>query len=212
MLSAVTLEGRLVALEPLCLDHVDELAAAAAEDRTTYGYTHVPAGREEAVAYVEQAIDARSTGRQLAFAVRRLSTGRIAGSTRFMDLDVFTWPPPFLKSGPAPTDERPPSVAEIGSTWYAASAQRTGVNTECKLLMLEHTFDRWHALRVSLKTDARNERSRAAIERLGAVFEGVRRAHSLAVDGTVRDTAYYSIVSDEWPAVRGRLEGLLARR
>nr|WP_157467028.1 GNAT family protein [Frankia sp. QA3] len=101
-----------------------------------------------------------------------------------------------------------PSVAEIGGTWLAASAQRTAVNTEAKLLLLGHAFDAWATLRVCLKTDARNARSRAAIERLGARFEGVRRAHVLAFDGTARDSAYYSIVRAEWPGVRA---GLIAR-
>ncbi|KJE24304.1 hypothetical protein FF36_01379 [Frankia torreyi] len=102
----------------------------------------------------------------------------------------------------------PPSVAEIGSTWLAASAQRTAVNTEAKLLLLGHAFGTWAALRVCLKTDARNARSRVAIERLGARFEGVRRTHVLALDGTARDSAYYSIVRAEWPGVRA---GLIAR-
>jgi RimJ/RimL family protein N-acetyltransferase len=99
-------------------------------------------------------------------------------------------------------------VAGIGSTWLAASAQRTAVNTEAKLLMLTHAFDVWGVHRVTLKTDARNARSRSSIQRLGAVFEGVRRVHVPAADGTLRDTAYYSIVAAEWPAVR---DGLLER-
>nr|WP_261567718.1 GNAT family protein [Frankia gtarii] len=112
---------------------------------------------------------------------------------------------PTVSADPAGT---PPSVAEIGGTWLAASAQRTAVNTEAKLLLLGHAFDTWAALRVCLKTDARNARSRAAIERLGARFEGVRRAHMLAFDGTARDSAYYSILRAEWPGVRA---GLIAR-
>ena len=110
-----------------------------------------------------------------------------------------------------PDDERPPTVVEIGSTWYAASAQRTALNAEVKLLLLSHAFDVWEVLRVTLKTDARNERSRAAIERLGARHEGIRRAHTIASDGTVRDTAYYSIVAAEWPAVREGLRRRLGR-
>jgi hypothetical protein len=104
-----------------------------------------------------------------------------------------------------------PSVAEIGWTWLAASAQRTAVNTEAKLLLLGHAFDAWAALRVCLKTDARNARSRTAIERLGARFEGIRRAHVLASDGTARDSAYYSIVRAEWPVVRATLIARLTR-
>ncbi|MCM3923073.1 GNAT family N-acetyltransferase [Frankia sp. AiPs1] len=119
--------------------------------------------------------------------------------------------PPREASTASDSPEAPPSVAEIGSTWLAASAQRTAVNTETKLLLLGHAFDTWATLRVCLKTDARNARSRAAIERLGARFEGVRRAHVLAFDGTARDSAYYSIVRAEWPAVRAGLVARLAR-
>jgi N-acetyltransferase len=143
--------------------------------------------------------------------VRHLETDRIVGTSRFLDLEVFSWPPPWppgVASGSSPSDMTLPTVAEIGSTWYAPSVQRTGVNTECKLLMLTHAFEVWHTLRVTLKTDARNQRSRSAIQRLGAVFEGVRRAHVPASDGGIRDTAYYSILAEEWPAVR---ENLLAR-
>ena len=121
---------------------------------------------------------------------------------------MFEWPPPWppgVTRGPAPSDERPPSVCEIGGTWYAASVQRTIVNTEAKLLLLTHAFENWRVLRVTLKTDSRNERSRVAILRIGATFEGIRRVHAPAVDGGVRDTAYYSIVSSEWPEVRTRL-------
>jgi RimJ/RimL family protein N-acetyltransferase len=96
-------------------------------------------------------------------------------------------------------------VAEIGSTWYSGSAQRTAVNTECKLLMLRHAFEVWNVERMTLKTDARNERSRAAIERLGARFDGALRVHMPASDGTLRDTAYYSILTSEWPEVRATL-------
>ena len=102
-------------------------------------------------------------------------------------------------------------MAEVGSTWYAASAQRTGINTEVKYLQLSYAFDVWAVRRVTLKTDARNTASRAATERLGALFEGVRRAHSPASDGTVRDTAYYSITAEEWPGVKTRLADRLGR-
>lgn len=113
--------------------------------------------------------------------------------------------------GPEPSDDLLPSVAEIGSTWYAASAQRTGINTACKLLLLTHAFEVWRTLRVTLKTDARNTPCRCAIERLGARAEGVRRAHAPASDGTIRDTAYYSIIKSEWPHVRDRLHQRLSR-
>jgi N-acetyltransferase len=211
VLTPLVLEGRSVRLEPLVLGHSDDLARAAAEDRSTYRYTWVPDGPADAERYVQAALDHQAGGRALPWAVRRLSDGRIVGSTRFLDLEVFGWPPPWppgVTQGPEPSDERPPSVVEIGSTWYATTAQRTGVNAEVKLLQLTHAFERWQALRVTLKTDARNTASRRAIERLGAAFEGVRRAHSPASDGTVRDSAYYSIVASEWPDVR---RALLAR-
>jgi RimJ/RimL family protein N-acetyltransferase len=213
MLSAFSLEGFGVRLEPLARAHAEGLAQAAAGDRGTFGYSWVPAGLDDARAYAESALAGRAAGRQVPFAVVDLRSGRIAGSTRFLDLDVFAVPvpwPPGTAPGPEPSDDRPPTVAEIGSTWYAPWAQRTHVNTACKLLLLRHAFEQWHAIRVTLKTDARNARSRAAIERIGGQFEGVRRAHVPATDGTVRDSAYFSVIAAEWPAVRDRLQGRLS--
>lgn len=208
MFSAPTLEGRFVRLEPLTLAHVRGLAEAAAEDRSSFAYSSVPDGEAAFTEYVAENVELAESGRQIPFAVRRLNDDRIVGSTRFMDLEVFCWPPPWppgVTHGPAPTDEQPPSVAEIGGTWYSASAQRTVVNTECKLLLLTHAFDVWGVLRVTLKTDSRNDRSRRAIERIGAAFEGIRRVHAPAVDGRTRDTAYYSIVGAEWPPIKAQL-------
>jgi RimJ/RimL family protein N-acetyltransferase len=210
VLRQFSLEGHGVRLEPLTLGHAEGLARAAAGDRDSYGYTWVPDGLHDALAYAEQATAGRDSGRQVPFAVRDLARGEIAGSTRFLDLDVFAftapapWPPGVAR-GPEPSDGQPPTVAEIGSTWYAPWAQRTHVNTACKLLLLGHAFDVWGSLRVSLKTDARNARSRAAIERIGGQFEGIRRVHVMAADGTARDSAYFSIIAAEWPAVRDRL-------
>lgn len=183
------MKGRYVVLEPLSLEHVEGLVAAASEDRSTYGLTHVPDGTEAMTEYVGAALDADD---QTPFAV--VQGSRVVGCTRFMDTQCLL--------GPTPT------VTEIGSTWYARSVQRTAVNTECKLLLLTHAFETWGVERVTLKTDARNERSRNAIERLGAHFDGVLRRHSPAADGGLRDTAYFSIVREEWPGVR---KGLLAR-
>jgi RimJ/RimL family protein N-acetyltransferase len=211
MLAPFTLTGRHVELEPLALAHVDALAAAAAQDRGSYAFTWVPDGLDETRAYVGAALEHAAGGRAVPFAVRRLSDGAVVGSTRFLDLEVFQDPapwPPGIGVGGAPSEQNPPSVAEIGSTWYAASAQRTAVNTETKLLLLTHAFETWQTLRVTLKTDARNVASRAAIERIGGRFEGVRRAHTVATDGGVRDTAYFSIVAAEWPEVRA---GLVSR-
>ncbi len=209
MLSSFALEGSGVRLEPLAADHAPGLAGAAAGERASFGYTWVPDGIDDARRYVAAALAGRDSGRAVPFAVRHLGSGRVVGSTRFLDLDVFAWPPPWppgVGQGPEPSDDQPPTVAEIGSTWYAAAAQRTGVNSASKLLMLRHAFETWRVLRVTLKTDARNEASRAAIGRLGASFEGIRRAHGPASDGTVRDTAYFSILAAEWPGVRDRLE------
>jgi RimJ/RimL family protein N-acetyltransferase len=208
MLTPVRLRGRLVCLGPMTIDHVNDLCNAASEDRSTYTYTNVPFGLEETKGYIEGALMSFAKGRALPFVVRHIETDRIIGTTRFLDLEVFSWPPPWppgVANGPTPTDETPPSVAEIGSTWFASSVQRTGVNTECKLLMLTHAFESWHTIRVTLKTDARNTRSRSSIQRLGATFEGIRRAHAPASDGGIRDTAYFSILAEEWPAVRTNL-------
>jgi RimJ/RimL family protein N-acetyltransferase len=213
MLSAFSLEGFGVRLEPLAPDHVAGLAEAGSGDRGSFGYTWVPADLDDARAYVRLALAGRESGLQVPFAVWDLRSGRIAGTTRFLDLDVFTVPapwPPGIAPGPEPSDKRPPTVAEIGSTWYAPWAQRTHVNSASKLLLLRHAFEAWQAIRVTLKTDARNARSRAAIERIGGQFEGIRRAHVPATDGTVRDSAYFSILAAEWPAARGRLEARLA--
>lgn len=196
MLGPFGLAGRHAWLEPLTEAHVPALAAAAAEDRTSYAFTRVPQGRSQAAEYVRAALAKQSEGRTLPWVVRRCGDDAVVGTTRYLDMEVFG------RADPVPDDDHPPSVLEIGSTWYAASAQRTAVNTEVKLLLLTHAFDVWRVLRVTLKTDARNARSRVAIERLGARFEGIRRAHVLAADGTVRDSAYYSIVRAEWPDVR----------
>jgi N-acetyltransferase len=215
VLSTFVLQSEHVRLEPLTAEHAEPLAAASAQDRTSYGFTWVPNGLDETLSYVDGALARQATGRTLAWAVRRMSDDQIVGCTRFLDLDVFSWPPPWppgADQGAEPSDQLPPSVAEIGSTWYAASAQRTGINAACKLLLLTHAFDVWDVLRVTFKTDARNAASRRAIERLGAQAEGVRRAHCLASDGTVRGTAYYSIIKSEWPTVRDGLYQRLAAR
>jgi len=208
VLSPLVLEGQSVRLEPLTADHIEALAAAAVEDRSRYGFTWVPEGLDETSRYVLEALTQQEAGRSLPWVARRLADDRVVGTTRFWDMDVFSWPPPWPPGtgrGPEPSDDRPPSVLEIGSTWYAASAQRTGINREAKLLQLTQAFQAWHVLRVSLTTDVRNSTSRRAIEGLGASFEGIRRLHSAARDGTIRDTACYSITAPEWPAVRSRL-------
>ena len=200
----LTLAGRHVRLEPLTLAHVPALVAAASESRATYLYSVVPEGADAMRAYVETAIDARAAGEHLPFATVRVGDGRVIGSTRFSDVAPWTWP-----AGSPHQRHGRPDAPEIGHTWLAASAQRTGANTEAKLLMLRHAFEVWDVHLVRLRTDRRNQRSRTAIERLGARFEGVRRADRPGVDGTVRDSAFYSITRDEWPAARDRITRLL---
>lgn len=203
---AVTLEGSRVRLEPLALSHVDALVQAAAESRDTFGFTLVPDDRAAMVPYVQAALADQGSGMALPFALHDLRREAVVGTTRFLDLDYWSWPPAWPPGRTIPRPGAIPTVAEIGSTWLAPSAQRTHCNTEAKLLMLAHAFDTWGVLRVTLKTDSRNSRSRRAIERIGGRFEGIRRAHARAADGSIRDTAYYSIVAAEWPDIRTALE------
>ena len=158
--------------------------------------------------YVAGVLADEREGWALPFVTTLTATGRVVGSTRFLDLD--DWNSARRVGGPPIGAVETPFTAEIGATWLAASVQRTAVNTEAKLLMLQHAFDTWGVERITFKTDARNTQSRAAIERLGAHFEGIRRAHVRASDGGIRDSAYYSIVRAEWPDVRKGLEGRLA--
>ncbi|MFI6297921.1 GNAT family N-acetyltransferase [Nonomuraea sp. NPDC050790] len=204
MPALVTLSGRFVRLEPLSLAAVDELTAAASEDRSTYAFTRVPHGRDEVASYVEAALAEQAEGRTMPFAIRWLHTDRVVGATRLMNLEYWQGPMPWPPGARGAVGDVP-SVADIGFTWLAASAQGTGVNRESKYLMLSLAFDTWNVHRITLKADVRNERSRAAIEALGAHFDGVRRAESRGADDTVRDTAFYSILNSEWPAVRERL-------
>jgi RimJ/RimL family protein N-acetyltransferase len=215
MPAAMTLEGARFRLEPLALSHVDPLVRAATESRDTYQFTLVPADRAAMEQYVQAALRDQAAGSALPYAICDRQREAVVGTTRFLDLDYWSWPPAWPPGRATPRTEAAPSVAEIGSTWLASSAQRTGCNTESKLLMLAHAFDTWGVLRVTLKTDARNARSRRAIERIGGRFEGIRRAHARAMDGAVRDTAYYSIIAAEWPETRtvlkDRVNGLPPR-
>jgi N-acetyltransferase len=204
-LGPVTLTGTHVRLEPLALEHVDGLLAAANESRESYGWTYVPPDREAMAAYVASALADAARGAAVPFATVR-SDGRVAGSTRFGNIDRWSWPPPHRHL------DRPPGhadVVEIGWTWLAASAQRTSVNTEAKLLMLGQAFESWAIRRVTIKTDARNDRSRTAIARLGATLDGIWRANQPAADGTERWSAVFSILAAEWPEVRARLAARL---
>lgn len=199
------LTGDLVRLEPMERHHVDALVAAAAEDRSTYQWTIVPDGHDAMAAYVDYALQGREDDLFTPFVTVRRDDDRVVGSTRFFN-ERWDW----SLLNPARQRHDRPDVVEIGATWLAASAQRTAVNTEAKLLMLTHAFEELDVHRVCLRTDRRNARSRAAIERLGATFDGVWRADRPGADGTVRDTAQYSILPEEWPAIRQRLRDRLA--
>jgi RimJ/RimL family protein N-acetyltransferase len=192
------LEGRLVRLEPLGHQHAGDLAEAATERRDSYAHTWVPDARE-VPGYIDEQLGRAAGGQMLPFAQVERATGRAVGATSY-------WSP-----RPWPFPGRPGVCAiEVGFTWLAASAQGTGINAEAKLLLFRHAFEVWQVARVDLKTDARNRRSRAAIESVGARFEGVLRAWSRSwapgEDGLLRDSAIYSIVAEEWPECRARLE------
>jgi RimJ/RimL family protein N-acetyltransferase len=203
----VVLEGRFVRLEPLTAAHAPALVAAASGSRATYGLTWVPGSLAEAETYVETALAEQAAGRSLPFATIDRAAGRVVGSTRFLNIEFWTWP----QGNAHQRGVERPDVVEIGATWLADDAQRTRLNTEAKLLMLEHAFDRWRVHRVSLMTDARNDRSRNAIVRLGARFDGVLRAARPASDGAIRDTAAFSILDSEWPAIRAKLQARLTQ-
>ncbi len=204
-----SLAGRFVHLVPLEETHLEPLLAVATEDRTTFGLAPVPWDRPTMSAYVERALAQRAAGSQYPFATWSTEHGRIVGTTRFYDLAAWDWEGFY----PGSEQNRRPGcldVTNIGYTWIHPRAQRSAVNTEAKFLMLAHAFEHWRVRAVRLKTDARNQRSRAAITRLGCSFDGVLRAERPATDGTVRDSAFFSMTADEWPAHRRRLLERLA--
>ena len=186
----VTLSGRFVRLEPIDERHRDDLLAGAAQDPRTWRYmsSDLSVGESAWPDYLADALRPE----YVAWATVDVTSGRAVGSTRFGDI--------------APEHGR----VEIGWTWIAPSHQRTATNTEAKLLQLPYAFEELGATRVALKTDGRNRRSQAAIERLGARREGALRRHMRLLDGFIRDTVYYSILAEEWPAVKARLEERLA--
>ena len=205
-MEALQLTGKTIRLEPLHPSHAEGLAAAAAADPSLYRWSTVPRGIGEAKAYIETALAGRDASTAAPFAIVRIGDGAAVGSTRFFDLERWAWP-----QGAARFGRTEPDVCEIGYTWLSRSAIRTAANTEAKLLMLTYAFESWQVLRGCLHTDVRNERSRAAIERIGGKFEGVLRAHRMAAEFTVRDSARYSIVQQEWPEVKRRLTQLMER-
>ena len=188
----VTLTGRHVRLEPLAHAHVPDLAAGGT-DPSLWQYIPYPPVRTEADmrAWVDDLLVRQSKGADLPFAVIHQATGRAIGATRYLDI------------------QRANRAVEIGGTWYAPEHQRTAANTEAKLLLLTHAFETLGCVRVQLKTDERNVRSQRAIERIGAVKEGILRHNMIMPDGHRRSSVYYSVLEAEWPEVKSRLEGML---
>ena len=200
------LSGTHVRLEPLERTHIEALTRAAGQDLALYQWSHVPHSLIDMARYVELALEARAAGSALPFATVRQADGTVIGSSRFFDLERWPWP-----AGHPGAGRSGPDGCEIGYTWLAAAAIRSAANTEAKFLMLTHAFEAWDVRRVCFHTDVRNERSRAALERIGAQFEGVLRAHRLAADLTARDSARFSILVAEWPKVKEHLRARLAR-
>jgi N-acetyltransferase len=186
----VTLRGPAVRLEPMTSDHVQALARVGLEPELWRWTPTAVSTAEEMRAYVQTALDEQRRGAALPFVIVDEASGQVIGSTRYANIDAAN------------------RRLEIGWTWLAPSHQRTRANTEAKLLLLTHAFETLGAMRVELKTDALNEKSRRAILRIGAVEEGTFRRHMITASGRVRDTVYYSIVDAEWPAVKARLAGL----
>ncbi|WP_327697812.1 GNAT family N-acetyltransferase [Streptomyces sp. NBC_00459] len=200
-LDGPVLEGSLVRLEPLEHRHARDLAVAAEEDRASYRFTWVPRAPEVG-GYIDAQLARAAAGQLAPYAQVDRESGRAVGATAY-------WEPRLWPEGEALC------AIEVGFTWLAASAQGTGLNTEAKYLLFRHAFENWDVARVDLKTDARNGRSRAAIERAGARFEGVLRNWSRSwvpgEDGRLRDSAIFSITAEEWPDCRAGLERRLTR-
>jgi RimJ/RimL family protein N-acetyltransferase len=194
-LGHIELQGRDVLLRPLSLSDATALSLASSESQETYGMSGVPVGLQACEQYIDKALQMRAAGERYPFAI--VWNGRVVGSTSYYDFQPWDWP----QASPLQRKEVP-DATEIGYTWLAASAQRTRCNTEAKFLLMQYAFETWKVHRVFLRTDERNQRSRAAIERLGCKLDGIRRADMPGRDGTVRNSAYYSMLADEWPAAR----------
>ncbi len=189
----VTLQGKTVRLEPLTLDHGAGLLAAGAEESIwQFSLAYPPNGLDHAKEWIGNRLTDQDAGRRISFAVICLADGKFAGSSGYGAIN------------------RHVRTMEIG-TWYGLDYQRTGVNTECKYLLLKHAFEELGALRVGLNVDVENLRSRRAVERIGGVQEGILRKHRIRRDGTRRDTVIFGIIDDDWPQVKVKLEGLMNR-
>lgn len=193
-LHPITLTGQYAQLEPLTQQHLAEILLAAADGELwQLFFTSVPTP-EKTADWLSLALQMQDLGLALPFIVRDRRDGKIVGSTRFCNIDS--------------KNQR----LEIGYTWYSQSVQRSGINTECKLMLLNHAFENLGCIAVEFRTDWFNKRSQAAIERLGAKRDGVLRNHMLQADGRIRDTVVYSIIQTEWPGVKANLRYLLQRR
>ena len=190
----ITLEGRAVRLEPLSLEHHAQMCEAGLDFELWHWTTQNVRTPEDMRAYIEQALAEQARGTSLPFATIDRASGKVIGSTRYLNIDVSN-----LR-------------VEIGATWLARNWQRTPANTEAKYLMLRHAFEKFGCIRVELKTDSLNQQSRDAILRLGAQEEGTLRNHMLTWTGRIRHTVYFSIIDSEWPQVKARLEEMMARK
>jgi len=191
VVSPVVLEGAHVRLEPLAKTHLTGLVEVGLDEELWLWIPTPVRTQQEMAAYIETALDEQAQGAALPFAIVEKATGRAIGSTRYGNID------------------RTHHRVEIGWTWVAGEWQRTAMNTEAKYLLLRHAFETLRCMRVELKTDSLNERSRAAILRLGAREEGLFRNHMITASGRIRHTVYFSIINSEWPTVKARLEGKL---
>jgi RimJ/RimL family protein N-acetyltransferase len=192
-LEPVTLEGGIVRLEPLAVSHHAALCEVGLDPELWRLVPYRVSTPDEMRDYIGSALEAQAAGTAIPFATIERASGRVAGSTRFMNIDTAN------------------RRVEIGATWLAAPWQRTAINTEAKYLMMRHAFETWGCIRVELKTDALNQRSRQAMLRLGAREEGTLRQHMVTWSGRLRDTVYFSILDSEWPGVKANLEAKLTR-
>jgi len=196
IVTPVTLEGSVVRLEPIRRDHA-AIFWGVAKDSVDDIFRWIPyrmKSPEDFQQVVDKAFAEQERGESVVFATVERASGRVIGSTRFMNID------------------RANRRVEIGSTWIAPAWQRTGVNTDAKYLMLRHAFEEWKCIRVELKTDALNQKSRTAILRIGAKEEGTLRQHVITWTGRVRDSVYFSILEAEWPGVKASLEAMQGKR
>lgn len=193
LVEPIVLEGQRVRLEPLTIGHLDALVKFGLDEALWRYRTDAVSSRDEMRAYIEKVLAKQQNGEELGFAVVERGSGSVCASTRFMSIDTVN------------------RGVEIGGTFIDPAWQRTFVNTECKFLMLRHAFEKWRCIRVFLKTDTLNEKSRRAILRLGAREEGTLRNHMIMPGGRFRHSTYFSIIDSEWPAVKADLEAKLQK-